>query len=265
LAAALSTAFAGAAQADPAVSANYRLNLHQEQAGDWITMGEFDLTPPDAQVTRRIDWGDGSPIQTETKGDSDWKHTYAKAGTFHVSVDLQGDGQTTAGTFPDGNTIEVFADAPPDLLSANYHLVPDHVRVKEPVTLAESNLHGDDGPPVYVFRYINWGDGTPEEEYSGAIRPNPHKYAKPGTYHVSVRLTNLQWHTAGKFPDGNTVTVTAAPTSGSGNAGNGSGTGSGLPVTGPGALTLGAAGLALLLAGAVTFALLRRRRIRFVG
>lgn len=288
LAAALSTTFAGSAQAEPSpspsqssaattkadadVTATYSISSDSAVVDDTVLLQEGVLNPPDADVTRRIDWGDGSPIQVETKAKPFWAHIYKKVGVYHLSVELQSGTATSAGTFPQGNTITIIASVPPDVLSATYHLVPDHVRVKEPVTLAESNVHGDQTPPVFLLRYINWGDGTPEEEFSGGIIPKPHKYAKAGTYHVSVRLVNLQWHTAGTFPDGNTVTVTGAPSSGNGTPGSGTGgsaggTGDnegGLPVTGPGATAIGGAGVALLVAGALTFVAFRRRRIRFV-
>jgi hypothetical protein len=297
LAAALSTGFGSIAHADPASPASYQLSPHSEQAGDPIQLNELAIDPQLFHPIRRINWGDGSAIQVETEA-AVWSHTYAKAGTFHVSVEVRSDSETGNGNFPDGNTVQVFADAPPELLSATYHLVPDHVRVNTPVTLNESAVHGDETPPAYLFRFVTWGDGTPEEEYSGHLSPKPHKYAKPGTYHVSVRLVNLQWHTAGKFPEGNTVTVTG-PSAGSGGSGSGSGSGAGgaggagaggaggagaggaggagsanggsatgdgggLPVTGPGTAVMGAGGVALVLAGAITFTLLRRRRIPFV-
>jgi hypothetical protein len=74
-------------------------------------------------------------------------------------------------------------------------------------------------------------------------------------------MTNLQWHTGGKFPDGNTVVVTGA--AGGGNGGRSDG--DGRPISGPDTAVLGGAGLALVLGGAAAFVLLRRRRTRFVG
>jgi hypothetical protein len=104
-------------------------------------------------VTRRIDWGDGSPAETRTATGPDhgWPHTYTRGGDFHVSVQLVSGTETGTGVFPDGDTVQVFADAPPDLLAGTYHLVPDHVRAGQAVKLAESDVHGDDAPPVYVM------------------------------------------------------------------------------------------------------------------
>jgi hypothetical protein len=87
---ALTVTSGSAARADPpAVSARYSTNWPAIVAGDPITLQEFGLSPVGAQVTRRIDWGDGSPVQVETGGDR-WEHLYAAAGTFHVSVALGG-------------------------------------------------------------------------------------------------------------------------------------------------------------------------------
>lgn len=294
LAAGLSASFSTAAQADPSPSssaasssaasssssvkadaelaANYRLDFPTPgiQTGDPLTLRESGLTAPAA--TRLISWGDGS-IETRTTydPDQDRSHAYKKAGTFHVSVHLQSGDQTGIGIFPDGDAVTVYADAPADRLSGNFFVAPDHVKVNQAVQLSQSDIVGDDAPPVYVFRYVNWGDGSKEDEYSGAIPPPSHKYAKPGTYHVSVRMTNLQWHTAGKFPKGNTVVVTktGGPGTGSGAGnggagGNGGADGGGLAITGPNTALLGGAGLILILGGAAAFLLLRRRT-RFVG
>jgi hypothetical protein len=69
LAAGLSTSFPAAAQADPAVTADYLLSTSWGviQANyDPAYLSESGLNPAGAQVTRRINWGDGSPIETET-------------------------------------------------------------------------------------------------------------------------------------------------------------------------------------------------------
>jgi hypothetical protein len=270
LAAGVSTGVATAAHADPAtaVTGTYRITTPRTQTGVDARIIELSLEPADAVVTRRVDWGDGSPVEvTTTAPGAEWHHAYAEVGTYHVSIELVNGTDTTAGKFPDGDSVQVLAQAPPELLSGTYHLVPDHVRVGQTVKIDESGLHGDTTPPVYVFRYVNWGDGSKEDEWSGALPPSTHKYTKPGTYHVSIRLTNLEWHTTGTFPDGNTVVVTRA---GSGNTGGstghgGGGTGGGgLPITGPGTALLGVVGLALIAGGAAAFVAVRRRT-RFVG
>jgi hypothetical protein len=278
VAAGLALSCAEAARADPSPgfvatdpnfsTLNYRLIQHEVQLGDPISLNELGLQPADAPITRRINWGDGSAIQVETKAGG-WPHTYAKVGTYTISIEIRYGEQTFPGkpTSPGELTIGVVSSPPPkDYLSANYRLVPDHVRVGRPVRLAESEVHGDDGTSaVYLFRHVDWGDGSKEDEFYGVIPPPSHTYAKPGIYHVTVHLVNLQWHTAGTFPNGNTVVVTrAGGTSGSGgNAGGASG--GGLPITGPGTAVLGGAGLVLVLGGAAAFALLRRRRTRFVS
>lgn len=145
-------------------------------------------------------------------------------------------------------------------LSATYRLRPTTVGPGQDVTLIESDVVGDDSPPVFIFRYVNWGDGTPEQFFSTADRPEPHRYARSGTYRVSVRLQNLDQTAQGTFPDGNTVTVRVAPTSPPP-----AGRGGGLPVTGPGAGWVAAIGAGVLLAGLVAVVAFRRRRVRFVG
>jgi uncharacterized membrane protein YgcG len=291
LSAALSTAFTSAAQAEPSPSAssstsppaaaaadltaNYNTGWDSSAVGLTVLLQENGLTPPDAEVTRRINWGDGTPVQVATTGPN-FTHVYEKAGVFQLSVQLTSGTDTGVGTFPQGNTITILASVPPDVLSGKYRLTPERVKVNQPVTLKETEVHGDDNAPVFIFRYVNWGDGTPEEFFSTVDAPKPHKYAKPGTYRVRVRLENLQWTVKGQFPDGNTVKVTKAGGSGGSTGGSGSGSGSGagsggsaggeggLPVTGPGTAAIGAGGLALIAAGVMTFTLLRRRRVRFV-
>ncbi|WP_306206449.1 PKD domain-containing protein [Actinoplanes sp. RD1] len=252
------------------------------QAGQPAILQEYSVSPANATVTRRIDWGDGSPIEETTKG-GHFQHTYAKAGTYRATVQLVSGTETAAGTFPNGNTITIIDSVPPEVLSGKYSLAPTSVGVHEPVTLTEDEIHGDQGAPVYLFRTVDWGDGT-TEEFGLYADPKPHKYAEPGTYRVSVELRNLQWVVAGTFPAGNTVTVSGSLTEtpgqtpgtgepgtgepGAGEPGDEGGSGGGdesLPITGPGTAVVAGAGLGLLLAGVGTLVVLRRRRTTFVG
>jgi LPXTG-motif cell wall-anchored protein len=303
LTAGLSGAFAGAASAappaPPSVSASapapedgqapdeaplagrYGFSYDTEQAGQTIILDEYSLTPDNATVTRRIDWGDGSPVEERTTSGG-YRHVYDKAGTYRMSVQLVSGTGTAAGTFPNGDTITIIDSVPPEVLSGKYSLEPTSVRVNQGVTLNEDEIHGDDNAPVSILRTVDWGDGT-TQQWSRFGRPGPHKYAEPGTYQVTVELSNLQWVVAGEFPAGNTVTVTAtspgpSPSTGpsespgagapGGNApGDEGGTGGGeggLPVTGSNTAVVAGAGLGLVLAGAGTVVALRRRRTTFV-
>ncbi|WP_305787071.1 LPXTG cell wall anchor domain-containing protein [Symbioplanes lichenis] len=281
------------------LAGSYGFSYDEELAGQTILLHEYALTPEDAAVTRRIDWGDGSPIEEKTKGGY-YEHVYDKAGTYRMSVQLVSGTETVSGTFPNGDTITIVDSVPPEVLSGKYSLKPTRVRVNEGVTLTEDEIIGDDAAPVFIFRTVDWGDGT-TQEWSHFGQPGPHKYAKPGTYKVTVQLRNLQWVTAGTFPKGNTVTVTAGspgagepgggepgggePGAGDPGAGDpgdgdpgdgepgagqpddegGSGGGDeGLPVTGQNTTVVAGIGLGFVLAGAGTLVALRRRRTTFV-
>ena len=248
--------------ADVAVTADYSTEYGEEVVGDAIIMHEGELTPADAQVTRRIDWGDGSAIEVETTAPAHgWSHVYRKAGVFHLAVKLQSGTDSGVGTFPYGNTMTIYASTPSWALSGKARLVPDHVGVNQTVTLDEYDTVGDGTSPAPINRTVNWGDGTPSVDYDMFQTPMKHQYAKPGTYRVRVKYTVLQWHLVVPFPDGDTVVVHGKPGSGGGSSG---GSGGGLPVTGPGAAAIGGLGLGILLAGTVAVVTLRRRRVRFV-
>jgi hypothetical protein len=247
LAAGLSTALAGGAWAADPVAARYSMSWAAVAVGETVSLQE-SLQPLGAAVTRHINWGDGSPVQVETGGDR-WQHAYAKAGKFHISVRLE-DGTVS---FPYGNTVTVYKSVPKTVLSARYHLSPGRVRVNEPVTMTESEVHAGHGVGAYLFRTVSWGDGT-TEPFNPTVPLHPHRYRTPGTYHVTVTLKNLQWETPGTFPGGNTITVAAAAPHAAAPAAVST-------VAGPSAATIGVTGFAVVAGGAASF-LARRRRVR---
>jgi hypothetical protein len=101
------------------------------------------------------------------------------------------------------------ADPP---LAGTYRLADATLYQGQTASLDETSVVGDDAPPVFIFRHLNWGDGTPVHMFGSAEgTPQRHVYAQPGTYEVSVHLTNLDLEAEGTFPDGNTVTVAGPP------------------------------------------------------
>jgi hypothetical protein len=145
---------------------------------------------------------------------------------------------------------------PPSLLSANYRLAPSSLRAGEPVTMTESDVRAGNGLGAYLFRTVDWGDGT-TQDFNPAVPLRPHRYRAAGTYRVAVKMENLQWRAAGTFPDGSLVRVAAAGSSRAGAA-----TDDRLPAAWP---VLRTAGAAVVLAGSLTFVLLRRRRVRLAA
>ncbi|WP_213003731.1 PKD domain-containing protein [Winogradskya consettensis] len=147
----------------------------------------------------------------------------------------------------------------------SYRLEPERVTLGATVELAQLDKWGDDGSGAYMQAHVNWGDGTPVEDYGFVYEEHakPHRYAKAGTYRVSATVENIDGIARATFPEGDTVTVVDAANPGGDDGGGGDG--GGLPVTGPGIGVIAAGGGVLVLAGGFMAGLLRRRRVRFMG
>ncbi len=138
-------------------------------------------TQPYSSVT--WDWGDGSgrTFSHGTAPPNTVKHTYAAGGAYTVTltlVDSLGDQAAVSH--------EITVHSPP---VAAFTFSPAAPYAGDPVQFdASSSSDPDPGVTLTGYQW-DFGDGTPTD--SGAT-PAPHTYANPGTYTVTLTVTNSE-------------------------------------------------------------------------
>ena len=217
-----------------------------------VPLASFTPAPGIIWAQGTIDWGDGSPIEQaggpaggiplspgQATFEVDGQHTYARAGTYTITVKAitPGDGRT--GTATSTATVAGAAPAPPAVTVQAIGTGADLTAqagafVKSggasPATVATFFVPrpaGDDEPWVYPHATIDWGDGTPAqveglESVTTAVAggwevqvSGTHAYADAGTYTTLVTFTavgNLPFSAAGTATGSVTVTGDAGPT-----------------------------------------------------
>jgi hypothetical protein len=160
-------------------------------------------------VSVTIDWGDGSPVASESAGSdgTNWVawssffqpgHFYASVGTFNVTVTFTS--QKTGATAVAPSTAVVG----PQLIAsgATFHQTQGVLNTSDPkllVATASDALGFADSVSVT----IDWGDGSPVSTetagsdgtnwvaWSSSFQPD-HLYAAAGTFNVTVTFTSQQ-------------------------------------------------------------------------
>ncbi|MCO8275413.1 ExeM/NucH family extracellular endonuclease [Actinoplanes sp. TRM 88003] len=148
----------------------YQLGPATLWTGQSTTLTE--VAASDDVAKRVITWGDGSTSESLT-------HTYAKAGTYTVSVQLTDKaGNTAAATIQGGATVKVTAQP-----TGTYLLAPQSIWAGQFTVLAATKVTGA------TKLVVTWGDGA-----SATVSANgalvTHTYAKAGTYAVTVTPHN---------------------------------------------------------------------------
>ena len=142
---------------------------------------EDDVTPA-AQITRTVDWGDGT---TEEWVTDEMRHTYANSGVYYPSITL---------TDQAGNS---------RVVQQKTVVVGDHTAprgtftVSTPtawagftrVEITQSSVEDDFSQPANVTKVVNWNDGTAPAPWPSGTRLR-HRYSTPGTYTPTVELTD---------------------------------------------------------------------------
>lgn len=140
------------------------------------------------QVTRTVNWADGSPPQTWASGTT-IGHTYtltpAQEIRFPATVTLKDAANNTA-------TVDVIP-AP----VFNDHTPPTGAFSVSPtaawsglttVVVTEQSMSDDRTPSAFITRLVTWGDGT-TTDWTGT-GPAEHVYAEAGTHTPTVTLTD---------------------------------------------------------------------------
>ncbi len=146
-------------------------------------------------LTYLWDFGDGQRGEGSTA-----THQYRQAGNYTVSLTVTADNGTSSTL---SRTLAVSANLPPQV--ANFTFSPTIPAINQDVAFtAASNAR--DAVPGAVFSW-NFGDGT-----AGAGTPVTHKYARAGTYTVTMTVTNTGGQSA---TTSRTITVSASLPAGS--------------------------------------------------
>jgi hypothetical protein len=146
------------------------------------------------QVTRTVDWGDGSPTQAWTTGttiDHPYTLTPAQEIRFAATVTLTDAAHNT--TTVDVIPAPVFNDhtAPTGTFSVSPTAAWSGVTK---VAVTQDALNDDRTPSAFITRLVTWGDGT-TSDWTGA-GPAEHVYAESGTHTPTVTLTDEAGNTS---------------------------------------------------------------------
>ena len=160
--------------------------------GQTVTLNQValaDNVSPADKIKRVVTWGDGSSSETLT-------HTYARAGSYTVSVQLTDEaGNTAAATIQGSAVVKVTAQP-----TGQYLLAPKSIWAGQFTVLAVSKV---DGASKLV---VTWGDGaTTTMSANGTLVA--HTYTQGGTFAVTVTPYNAVG--AGKPAAAGSVKVTA--------------------------------------------------------
>lgn len=158
-----------------------------------LTEASLSDNSPISQVTRSVDWGDGTvvswPAGVGFPNDS-LQHTYTTVDRFVPVV-----------TLTDAANNSVSVNAPAVVIddvtapSGTFTVSPVSAWATfTRVTVTQTALSDDRSPATALARVIDWGDGTaPESWPAGTGFPGDaltHTYAQAGTYEVTQTLTD---------------------------------------------------------------------------
>jgi PKD domain-containing protein len=147
-----------------------------------ITQTSLTDDGPIGQVTRTVDWGDGSTPEQWKNGNT-ISHLYAADGLYRPTVTLRD---------ADGNSrvVVVPAIVPGDKTAptGSFTTSPAKAWVDlTVVTVTQTALSDNYSPAAYVLRWVNWGDGSAVQPWTSGVTAT-HTYATPGSYTPQVVL-----------------------------------------------------------------------------
>jgi hypothetical protein len=171
-----------------------------------ITQTSLTDDGPIGQVTRTVNWGDGSPAEAWPGGNT-ISHLYAADGLYRPTVTLtDGVGNTRVVVVP---AIVPGDKTPP---TGTFTTSPTAAWVAlTTVTVTQTALSDDFSPAQYVQRWINWGDGSVLQAWTVGVSAT-HVYAAPGAYTPQVVLKDEAGNTGQVAAQGVLVSAdTVAP------------------------------------------------------
>jgi cyclophilin family peptidyl-prolyl cis-trans isomerase len=194
------------------------------------TFTDADTTAVADDFTASINWGDGTAPDTTTPNVTitgsagsftvTGTHTYKEAGKYPIKVVITDTGSAAntdnGGAIATGTATATVNEAALSATGVAVNAVQDTAFTRVPVaTFTDANLNAGQGD---FTASINWGDNTPAT--TGIITAQGagmftvlgnHTYANPGSFNISVNITDA---TAGDVPNfttsaSSTATVTA--------------------------------------------------------
>ncbi len=157
-----------------------------EGSSSSFSLGGFADPGSESPWTVTVDWGDDTPATVfgagTTGGLGSQPHTYAKYGTYQVTVTV-GDGQLTGSATFHADV----ADVPPYVSGPADQAATEGSTTSVP--LGQFANLGVDAPWTVT---VDWGDLTPASTFTatsaGSLGSLPHDYATYGTYVVTVTV-----------------------------------------------------------------------------
>jgi hypothetical protein len=157
-----------------------------------FNLGSFTDPGDDDPWTVLVNWGDGSAVQTFTDSEAApgtltaRSHTYADDGTYTVTVTVRETGGAGAPSGSDTFDIVVANVAP--TISALTITSPTGAACQGTTNVVRLQFSVSDPaaePQDPITGFINWGDGSPLQPYSGRSIDLTHLYAA-GSYTIAV-------------------------------------------------------------------------------
>jgi hypothetical protein len=171
-----------------------------------ITQTSLTDDGPIGQVTRTVDWGDGSVAEAWKNGNT-ISHLYAADGLYRPTVTLKdADGNTRVVVVP---PIVPGDKTPP---TGTFTTSPAAAWVAlTTVAVTQTALSDDFSPAQYVQRWVSWGDGSAVQAWTAGVSLT-HVYAAPGSYTPQVVLKDEAGNTGQVAAQGVVVAAdTVAP------------------------------------------------------
>lgn len=161
-----------------------------------ITQTSLTDDGPVNQITRTVNWGDGS-LAEDWKNGATISHVYAADGLYRPNVTLKD---------AKGNTrvVVIPAIVPGDKTAPTGKFPTGPSTVWAGVTtvnLTQTALSDNLSPAAFILRWVDWGDGSPVLPWTEGVT-STHVYAAAGSYTPKVVL---------KDEAGNTGVVAAEP------------------------------------------------------
>ncbi|WP_083449587.1 ExeM/NucH family extracellular endonuclease [Actinoplanes rectilineatus] len=166
---------------ETAPTGTYTLNTAALWPGQKVTLTQKaladDVSAAD-KITRVVNWGDGSAAETLAADATTASHTYAKAGSYTVTVTLTDEaGNGGPATFEGASTVKVAAQ------TGKYKLEKTAIWATQGTSVQVSGVTGA------TKLAVAWGDGS--TTVSAATNATvPHTYAKAGRFTVTVTPSN---------------------------------------------------------------------------
>ena len=154
-----------------------------------LTQATLTDDSPVSQVTRSVDWGDGSPAQAWPAGsgypNDSLQHTYPAVGRFVPTVKLS-DAALNASAVAAPAVVIDDVTAP----TGTFSVSPGKAwSTQTVVTVSRTAVSDDYSPADHITQSVDWGDGTAPTDWTGMTSVT-HVYTVAGSFTPIVTLTD---------------------------------------------------------------------------